>query len=83
MRTRVQDTGDRNICGARIEQKRREIGMKQKDLLTKLQIRGIDLTASGLSKIEGQLRSVNDSELIAIADALDVSVLWLLGLEKN
>lgn len=82
MRTRVQETGDRNICGVRIEQKRRETGMKQKDLLTKLQIRGIDLTASGLSKIEGQLRSVNDSELVAIADALDVSVLWLLGLEK-
>lgn len=82
MRTRLQETGDRNICGVRIEKKRREIGMKQKDLLTKLQIRGIDLTASGLSKIEGQLRSVNDAELVAIADALDVSVLWLLGLEK-
>ncbi len=82
MRTRLQETGNRNICGVRIEKKRREIGMKQKDLLTKLQIRGIDLTASGLSKIEGQLRSVNDAELVAIADALDVSVLWLLGLEK-
>lgn len=82
MRTRIQETGTRNICGVRIEKKRREIGMKQKDLLTKLQIRGIDLTASGLSKIEGQLRSVNDAELVAIADALDVSVLWLLGLEK-
>ncbi len=82
MRTRIQETGNRNICGVRIEKKRREIGMKQKDLLTKLQIRGIDLTASGLSKIEGQLRSVNDAELVAIADALDVSVLWLLGIEK-
>lgn len=82
MRTRMQETGNRNICGVRIEKKRRETGMKQKDLLTKLQIRGIDLTASGLSKIEGQLRSVNDAELVAIADALDVSVLWLLGLEK-
>lgn len=82
MRTRTLTIGDRNICGERIEQKRRQIGMRQKDLLTKLQIRGIDLTASGLSKIEGQFRSVNDYELIAIADSLDVSVAWLLGLEK-
>ncbi len=82
MRTRKQSPGSRNICGLRIEQRRKEINMKQKDLLTQLQIRGVDLTASGLSKIEGQLRSVCDHELVAISDALGVSVLWLLGLEK-
>ena len=55
--------------------------MKQKDLLTQLQIRGIDLNASGLSKLEGQLRSVNDTELIALSEVLNVSVDWLLGLK--
>ncbi|MBR6646541.1 MAG: XRE family transcriptional regulator, partial [Clostridia bacterium] len=64
----------------RIEEKRKSIGMKQKDLLTQLQIEGIDLNASGLSKLEGQIRSVTDKELIIIAKTLDVSVLWLLGL---
>ena len=82
MRIRKQEIGDRNIVGKKIEQRRKEINMKQRDLLTQLQIKGIELNASGLSKIEGQLRSVNDAELVAIADALDVSVLWLLGLEK-
>lgn len=81
MRIRKQPAGDRNICGARVEQKRKEIGMKQKDLLTQLQIRGVDLNASGLSKLEGQLRSVCDTELIALAEVLNVSVNWLLGLE--
>ena len=56
--------------------------MKQKDLLTQLQVRGVDLNASGLSKLEGQIRSINDYELIALSDVLGVSVNWLLGIEK-
>ena len=81
MRVRKQPLGTRNIAGARVEMRRKEIGMKQKDLLTQLQIKGIDLNASGLSKLEGQLRSVNDYELIAIAETLGVTINWLLGLE--
>lgn len=81
MRIRKQPVGDRNICGARVEQRRREINMKQKDLLTQLQIRGIDMNTSGLSKLEGQLRSVCDSELVALSEVLGVSVNWLLGIE--
>ena len=54
MRTRKQALGDMNIIGAKVEQQRKAIGMKQKDLLAQLQIRGIDLNASGLSKLEGQ-----------------------------
>lgn len=83
MRIRKQPLGDRNICGKRIEAYRKKIGMKQKDLLTQLQIRGIDLNASGLSKLEGQYRSVTDMELIVLAEILDVSVDWLLGLEEK
>lgn len=81
MRIRKQPVGDRNICGARVEQRRREINMKQKDLLTQLQIRGIDMNTSGLSKLEGQLRSVCDTELVALSEVLGVSVNWLLGIE--
>lgn len=81
MRVREKPIGARNICGKRVEQRRKEINMKQKDLLTQLQIRGIELNASGLSKLEGQLRSVCDTELIALSEALGVSVNWLLGIE--
>ena len=56
--------------------------MKQKDLLVQLQIRGVDLNSSGLSKLEGQLRGVADYELKAIAEVLGVSVNWLLDIEK-
>ncbi len=81
MRIRKQALGDRNVVGAKIEQKRKEMGLKQKDLLTQLQIKGIDLNASGLSKLEGQLRFVTDFELKAIAEVLGVTVNWLLGIE--
>ncbi len=82
MRVRKQELGDRNIAGGRVEQRRKAIGMKQKDLLTQLQVRGVDLNASGLSKLEGQIRSINDYELVALSEVLGVSVNWLLGIEE-
>ena len=82
MRIRKQPLGDRNICGERVEARRREIGMKQKDLLTQLQIRGIDLNASGLSKLEGQLRYVTDFELKALSEVLGMTVNELLGVDE-
>lgn len=83
MRLRTQELGSRNMVGARVERKRKELGMKQKDLLARLQVKGIELNSSGLSKLEGQIRSVNDYELIALSEALGVTVNWLLGLEQE
>ncbi len=82
MRIRKQSLGDRNIIGAKVEARRKAINMKQKDLLTQLQIKGIDLNASGLSKLEGQLRYVTDFELKALAEVLDMTVNELLGIEE-
>ena len=82
LRTRKQELGDRNIIGAKVEQIRKSKGLKQKELLTKLEIRGIEINASGLSKLEGQIRCVTDKELVAIADVLDIPVNVLLGTEK-
>ena len=78
MRIRKKALGDKNLIGARIEAARRPRGMKQKELLAQLQVRGVDLNASALSKLEGQLRIVTDVELLAFAEILDVDVMWLL-----
>ena len=78
MRLRIQPLGNRNLIGARVEATRKEQGMKQKELLAQLQIRGVDLNASGLSKLEGQIRLVTDFELLALSDILGVTVMWLL-----
>ena len=82
MRIRKQPLGDRNIVGARIEAKRKELGIKQIDLLTQLQIKGVELTASGLSKLEGQIRSATDKEIFVIAKILGVAIEELFNNEK-
>ncbi|MCI1982827.1 MAG: XRE family transcriptional regulator [Oscillospiraceae bacterium] len=82
LRLRKQALGTRNLVGARVEMARKNQGMKQKELLAQLQVNGVDMNASGLSKLEGQIRYVTDYELAALANILNVSVDWLLGREK-
>lgn len=71
--------GDRNIIGARVTEARNAQGMKQMELLAKLQLAGIDISSPALSLLEGQKRPVSDIELNALANILNVSVDWLLG----
>lgn len=82
MRTRKLPLGDQNMIGARVTEARIRCGMKQVDLLAKLQISGIEISIPALSLLEGQKRPVSDFELCALADVLHVSVDWLLGRVK-
>lgn len=79
MNTRKLELGDRNLIGARVTAARKAKGMTQTELLAKLQLSGIDMSIPALSLLEGQKRPVNDKELSALADILQVSVDWLLG----
>lgn len=81
MKPRKLDLGDRNRIGARVTQARKAKGMKQVELLAKLQLAGIDISSPALSLLEGQKRPVSDIELAVLADILGVSVDWLLGRE--
>lgn len=74
MKPRKLPLGDMNVVGANITRIRQEKGIKQKDLLAKIQSEGIDITGSCLSKIEGQTRMVTDKELIILAKSLGVDV---------
>jgi transcriptional regulator with XRE-family HTH domain len=78
MRIRKQALGDKNIVGSKIEARRVQMGMKQRELLEALNKKGIELNASGLSKIEGQVRGVCDYELKALAEVLETDVNDLL-----
>ncbi len=82
MKPRTLELGDRNLVGARVTQARKNLGMKQVELLAKLQLAGIDMSVPALSLLEGQKRPVSDIELNALADILQVSVNWLLGREN-
>lgn len=79
LRLREYPLGNRNVVGARVTEARRRVNMPQRVLLAKMQVKGIELNTSGLSKLEGQHRYVMDFELAALADILDVKVDWLLG----
>lgn len=81
MKTRKLELGTRNIVGSRVTQARLSKGLKQKDLLAKLQTAGIEISTPALSLLEGQKRPVSDLELNALADILEVSADWLLGRE--
>ena len=81
MKPRKLALGNRNLIGKRVTEARLSQGMKQVELLAKLQLAGIDLSIPALSLLEGQKRPVSDIELAALADILHVPVDWLLGRE--
>lgn len=83
MKPRRLALGKRNLIGARVTEARKAQGMRQVELLAKLQLAGIDMSVPALSLLEGQKRPVSDIELNALADILNVSVNWLLGRKEE
>ena len=74
MKPRLQPYGDKNISGATIERMRKERGMRQFELVHQMQLRGVDINPSSLSKLEGQVRVATDRELYTIAQIFGVSM---------
>ena len=81
LKIRKLTLGNRNIVGARITELRHKQNMKQIELLSKLQLAGIEMSTPALSLLEGQKRPVSDIELKALSDIFNVSADWLLGKE--
>jgi hypothetical protein len=61
-----------NIVGAQVRKLRVERDLTQDALAARCNVLGWDLSRATMSKIEAQLRCVTDSELVVLADALDV-----------
>lgn len=74
MKPRSQPYGDKNICGAIVEWLRNERGIKQHELVSRMQTMGVDINPSSLSKLEGQHRAATDIELRVIARIFGVSM---------
>ena len=74
MKPRQHPYGDKNICGANIERIRKQRQMKQHQLVAKMQLMGVDINPSSLSKLEGQNRIATDIELKAIAQIFNVTM---------
>ena len=69
-----------NISGERVRAARERAGISQERLAYKIQIAGLDITQKA-SRIETGDRIVADYELEYLADALGVTIYYLLGKE--
>ena len=75
--------GTRNIVGAKVAQVRKAKNMKQKELVAILQSKGMDICDTSMSRLEGQNRLVQDFEVPILAEALGVTIEWLLKEEDE
>jgi HTH-type transcriptional regulator, cell division transcriptional repressor len=76
---------DKNLVGLRVYKARKKAKppITQKDLVARLQVIGMMIDQSGLSKIENRQRPVTDIEVVSLSKALNVPVDWLLGLSEK
>jgi transcriptional regulator with XRE-family HTH domain len=75
----------KNVIGERVRFARLAMRprVSQEDLSGRLAAKGVQITQTGISKLENRQRYVMDYEALAIAKALRVSVSWLYGESKN
>ncbi len=75
--------GKKNICGERIKEARKNLKLSQENLAARLQVEGIIIERDSISRIEIGTRFVADYELLVLSKILNVSPLYLLGLEQQ
>jgi HTH-type transcriptional regulator, cell division transcriptional repressor len=72
-----------NLVGRKMQEARQAMNppLTQDELASRLTKMGFKIDRVGVAKIEGGFRQVRDFEVVKLADALGVSVGWLLGRE--
>ncbi len=74
MKQREKPLGDRNLIGSNVTKMRMLYHLSQKDLATNMQLMGVDINLSSLSKLEGQTRAATDREVLAIARIFNIKI---------
>jgi transcriptional regulator with XRE-family HTH domain len=64
----------KNNIGPQVRRKRYSLGWSQSTLAAKLQLGGLDISRSGVSKIEARLRFVDDKDIMFLAEVLKTPV---------
>lgn len=72
MKSRQIPLGNKNLIGANVTKIRRLNMMSQKELAINMQLLGVDINFSSLSKLEGQTRVATDKEIFAIAQIFNI-----------
>ena len=73
--------GKKNICGERVREARKKLGLSQENLAARLQTEGVNIERDSISRIEIGTRFVADFELSILCKVLNVSANYLLGIE--
>ena len=73
--------GLNNISGKAISELRNEIGISQRELADRLQLKGLDIDKNAIQRIECGKRFVTDIEIIAFARVFNVPYERLLDLK--
>lgn len=74
MKPRKISLGDANLIGANVTKLRKLNKMSQKDLAINMQLLGVDINFTSLSKLEGQTRIATDKEVLAIARVFGIKI---------
>ena len=65
-----------------MRQTRERENLSQEQLAAKLQLAGLNITQKAVSRMETGKRVIADYELAYLADVLDVTIYYLLGMEE-
>ncbi|MBO6304712.1 MAG: helix-turn-helix transcriptional regulator [Selenomonadaceae bacterium] len=71
--------GTNNLCGKNIYALRKNLGISQRELADRLQIRGLDVDKNAIQRIEAGKRFVTDIELSLLAVVFDKNVSELVS----
>jgi len=63
----------KNLIGQRVRRKRIELKLSQDELAAQCNVLGWDISRGTLSKIEAEIRRVNDAELLILARVLKLT----------
>lgn len=74
MKPRTKPLGNKNIIGAKVTKIRKLNRMSQNELASHMQLLGVDINLTSLSKLEGQTRIATDKEVFAIAQIFKMKV---------
>ena len=83
MKPRSRNPGDKNMIGKKVLSYRLINKIKQKDFLAQLQVLGLDISSTSLSRLEWQERLVQDYEIVIIAEAMKMDPNELLDWKIN
>ncbi len=78
---RLVDNENLNVIGQRIKSARLRLGLSQRALSEKLELKAVYICRGSISRIENCERSVTDIEISAISEVLGVTLDYLFGRE--